>query len=667
MGSPCLWGPNNTAILLENLPGFKGNKNYLSVYTPSTSSGVANVGNGDAEFGNTTGWSLGTIGTLTNGLPTGSPTFGSGANGNLALSTVSSSQLSGTYSFSLASSTATVQGNMMASSAFYIDLEDQAKVLQFKCYYSTASGVANGNYSGTSSSTLGVAFYDVTNSVWLSSAGNFNFVQNSGTGYATGTVQTGSSTTQIRVCFYFPAASGGAITWYLDDIFIGPQTAPSGPVMTDWVAYTPTFSAGFGTVSAVSFYSRRVGDSLMVYGNWTNGTVAGSVATITVGYNGANGNVTIDTSKIGANSIIGVAETSLSSTTYFSTFPVAPSSNATTINFIIKNSTTGFSGGVQNGNAICSNTTVNTVHFVVPIVGWSSNTVQSSDTDSRIIALSAIKNSGSAANNENTVTNWTSVLKDSAGAFNSTTGVYTVPVTGFYAVSGTVGFAANSTGVRYARVVQAGSLAQNYSGIFVNNNGAGNATWVSASAIVYCLSGDSLSINGFQNSGGSLAFDGTSGATTLSIQRISGPAVTQATESVNGRYFSSVTAISGSLGNITYATKTRDSHGAYSGATWTCPVTGMYLFNAGITIQGTFALNSTVDLQIVQAGSASQISEQIVYSGGVETNVSANVSDEFYCLAGDTIIVKASTSATGSPAIVSSNNRNFFSWSRIGN
>ena len=88
----------------------------------------------DFENNSTTGWSLGTVGTLTNGIPTGSPTFGSGASGNLSISVVSSGQLAGAYSLSYASSAATTQGNMFASSAYTIDAEDQAKVLTFKFY-----------------------------------------------------------------------------------------------------------------------------------------------------------------------------------------------------------------------------------------------------------------------------------------------------------------------------------------------------------------------------------------------------------------------------------------------------------------------------------------------------------------------------------------------------
>src|SRR4051794_23937466 len=42
-------------------------------------------------------------------------------------------------------------------------------------------------------------------------------------------------------------------------------------VLTPWVAYTPTFT-GFGTVSGVAIWSRRLGDTLYIRGKVTAGT-----------------------------------------------------------------------------------------------------------------------------------------------------------------------------------------------------------------------------------------------------------------------------------------------------------------------------------------------------------------------------------------------------------
>ncbi len=135
--------------------------------------------------------------------------------------------------------------------------------------------------------------------------------------------------------------------------------------------------------------------------------------------------------------------------------------------------------------------------------------------------------------------------------------------------------------------------------------------------------------------------------------------------SVNGRYFSSTSTISGSLSTVTYATKGFDSQNAYSGGVWTCQTAGKYQFNAGIATAGTVALNSALDLQIQQSGSASQISEDLVDGAAGLTNLSTSVGDIFNCAVNDTITVKVSSGAT-TPTIVSSNSRNYFSWTWLG-
>ncbi len=51
---------------------------------------------------------------------------------------------------------------------------------------------------------------------------------------------------------------------------------------SDWAAYTPTLSAGWGTTTAVSFLWKKTGDTCFVKGTFICGTVAGSLGTITL-------------------------------------------------------------------------------------------------------------------------------------------------------------------------------------------------------------------------------------------------------------------------------------------------------------------------------------------------------------------------------------------------
>ncbi len=81
-------------------------------------------------------------------------------------------------------------------------------------------------------------------------------------------------------------------------------------------------------------------------------------------------------------------------------------------------------------------------------------------------------------------------------------------------------------------------------------------------------------------------------------------------------------------------------------------------------MSGTYALNSTTVLEIQK--NSSVVTRNKAFAGGVITDGTVQASDTISCLAGDTIRVQASTSATG-PAVVSDNFANYLSISRVGN
>lgn len=76
------------------------------------------------------------------------------------------------------------------------------------------------------------------------------------------------------------------------DVFPIPQVTT-----TEWVAYTPTYN-GLGSCTAVSMFSKRVGSELWVMGSFTAGTVGVSTATMSIGYNGSDSNVTVNTTVV---------------------------------------------------------------------------------------------------------------------------------------------------------------------------------------------------------------------------------------------------------------------------------------------------------------------------------------------------------------------------------
>jgi hypothetical protein len=236
-------------------------KNYLSSYNN-------NPGNGDFEAASTTGFSLGTTGTLTNNLPTGSPTFGSGASGNLSLTLISSGQLAGTYSAGYVSSAATTAGNMLASSAFTIDKEDQAKRLSISIAYLAQTNPSNANWSGTSSNSLACAIYDVTNSAWIIPDTPFNFKQSAGVGQFSASFQTSSNGTSYRLVIYNANATSGAVTVYFDDFTVGPSqfSASNSPIVA---TYYSSASATASTTIPINYDTKIVDTAATVTtGTW---------------------------------------------------------------------------------------------------------------------------------------------------------------------------------------------------------------------------------------------------------------------------------------------------------------------------------------------------------------------------------------------------------------
>lgn len=597
------------------------------------------ISNPNFESNSTTNWSLGTA-TLTSNLPTGVPTFGSGASGNLSLAVESSGPLAGTYSLGYVSSAATTAGNFVSTSAWTIDTEDQAKVLTFKFYYQAQTGTTNCNFSGTTSNSFGVAIYDVTNSAWVIPAGVFNIVQGTGVGYCTGTFQTASNGSQYRLCVYNANATAGAVTMYLDDFYCGPQTAPMGPAMSDWTAYTPTFTA-FGTVTVQSFFWRRIGDSLQIHGRFTAGTVTAAEARVSLPP-GLTSSANITTLEVVGDTVInanGAATdyTMIEPSVTYVTFGVQASGN----NGLTK----------ANGTVVCATgNAVSILGVQIPIAGWSSNTSMSNDTDTRVVALS-VKKSGTQAVTAN-VTNITytsTVFQDTHAGWNGTD-TYTIPVAGTYWIGSDL---ADNSSNSYQFFVYVNGTTTGYA---MCSSAAGIPT---GGGVLYAglKPGDLITIraNATQTVGT---------PAVLSLFRLSGPAVVAATESVNARYFASATSISGSLATVSWTTKDYDSHNAMSAGTYTIPVSGKYQINAAAATTGTFALNNQVVIEIQKNGSV--VSRDKNYAGGIVTDLTGQISDQIACVAGDTVRIQLSSGATG-PSIISSNFENYFSIFRTGN
>ncbi|MGV8953874.1 MAG: hypothetical protein ACOH2M_22440 [Cypionkella sp.] len=133
---------------------------------------------------------------------------------------------------------------------------------------------------------------------------------------------------------------------------------------TAWVAYTPTFN-NFGTVTGISAWSRRVGDTLQIRAKFTTGTTVAAQASMGIGFNGANVNVTSDATKVPSTQLAGSGVLSINAATAVYTLI---ESAATAIVFSFQSGTTAGTAKL-NGASFGDGTTVS-VTADIPISGW---------------------------------------------------------------------------------------------------------------------------------------------------------------------------------------------------------------------------------------------------------------------------------------------------------
>jgi hypothetical protein len=591
-----LLADSTTATGLRWANRYQGPKNYVR---------YANF-----ENNSTTGWSLGTV-TLTSALPTGVPTFGSGASGNLALTTTASGPLSGTYSLSLASSAATTAGNFLASEALTLDKAGQAKVLNFSFNYTPSVNPGNANWSATSSNSFGVAIYDVTNAAWIIPSGVFNLGQNSGIGVCSGTFQTPINMTSFRVVLYNANATAGAITLLLDDFYIGLNNE-SGAAIAN------------GAVSAKYFLSAdyAVGANAAVNFDLKSYDTAGAVTT------GAAGawKFTAPTTGIYNVFYTVASTTSVTSAQLFK--------NGAAVQYLGQLTNTATNSGAASvqlnaGDYISLNSVgATTIQAASGGVKLSAITVtRAPDSgivpDTRLIVTTV---SGAiASTTAGNILKFPTIQMDLTGSYNATTGRYTVPTTGIYRIFGHMDGGIN--GVSFI-VWKNGVTTGRYAGI-TNSGGDGEYH-----AIVQANAGDLLDLRADTTAD-------FSGVSNINFEKLSGPSVATPAESVNMKYTTTTSAVATTLGIVKYTVKEADTHNAYSSSTglYTVPISGMY------RVQGAFGVNSSstavgsgLYCTLVKNGvNTHNLSLYFFPVTGATLSIALNGSTTIRCLAGDTL------------------------------
>lgn len=658
MSSPVLWGPNNISNSLQN-------KFLMANGAQLANDGVKNyLTYGNFENGLTTGWSLSHT-TLSSNVPNQASASWTAAAGTLSISTVSSGQLAGNYSLSLASSAATTVGDMLVSQAYTIDIEDQGKVQSLKFYYSAITNSSNNNFSGTVSNTWQPYIYDVTNSAWIQPTGVYSISQGSGVGYSYCQWQVPSNMTQFRVAIVCINASAGATTLYFDDLSCGPSQYVYGTTVTDWQSYIPSIS-GFGATTVAYAYWRRVGDSIEISSRFSTGTHTAVTASFTM----PNG-IVADPNKTGNTTGswgFGVAQLGTTDTSY----PILATASSNLLTF---GSGAGIAGQLSNqlGTAF-TNSNVLSFEMKVPIQGWSSTT-QTSDTNwPNVVVARYTTSTARTVNNTSPVIIYETKDFDNTGIYNTATGVGTIQSSGWYQfqgcfyVTGVVQVAGYATGILLAKN---GSNNQTLA-MIRSETTASTSKQASGSALQYFNAGDTFSILGYADAATSLVASVPT-SNYFSIEKVQGPTTLSLTDTTAARYSttSGQSIANGTTAIVNFDILTYDRQGSVTiGASWkfTANNPGIYSVSARLTYNSqAFTINLGELMYIYKNGVLYSV---LGFAGNMATGsyyVGITGYDEIQLVAGDYIDIRTSHSESTARTLYNGAGYNFVEIKRVGN
>lgn len=288
-----------------------------------------------------------------------------------------------------------------------------------------------------------VQFYDGTNST-LESAGFGGSSSSIDSSYVTGTLSYSASQTNVTIQARGKVASGTTYIFGTTAIpatirvwYFPPESKIYSQASQDygWTPYTPTFT-GIGTPSSVSFFHKRVGDTLYIQGSAVTGTVAASGMSMSL-----PGSLAIDSSRIpsGSSYVGSWARAAINAPDYGTVLAFSTSTSAL---FFGREAVASFNA--LDGNAILASTEKFSLFAAVPIQGWSNYGVivgsfAGYTEDSKIVSASYWLSSNFAASTTTPINfdtkEWDN-CNPSCVTTSSTAWKFTAPTSGVYSISG---------------------------------------------------------------------------------------------------------------------------------------------------------------------------------------------------------------------------------------
>lgn len=501
------------------------------------------------------------------------------------------------------------------------------------------------------------------------------------------TYSTSSKT--YRVILHIAASDSNAYTIKIDGWKLGAYPKNYGSPVTDWVSYTPTLkgqSNGLAYTNATTIGRyRRDGDSVEIQ--------------IETDFSGAPGTGTgyfiwslpsglaVDTSKLtgsGTNqNVMGVFQYYDASATW----TVGTSHYSSTSSSIVAL----YSGASVQAGPTAPVTTaagdIATISIKLPILGWSSSVVMSSDAATTVVAASAYKNGNQTGINPNAsavkLTLDTAAF-DRQGAFDTVNNRYVVKTPGDYNIDALVYVAGTNVLANYydVRLYKNGVLHTYGAALFASASGAFALPLTTKLSLV---AGDYLELYLFgtgNNSVSTLTVSGGVGVTRMNIERISGPSQIAASDSYQSRYTSNAAnnITNGAYNFIDFEDKDFDSHNSVSGTgsgnvtttntgwKFTSNISGVYSVSSVVGIS--FPTSTTVYTFMAIYVNGTAVSYGTRASGTTASTsgvINLSISDDIRLLSGDRVEIAVFQESTATRAMSGVSGANRVSIKRVGN